>query len=126
MIRRNSIYGTEDRIVLQVGSKYTLLGFSNEVKPRIIVPSLSLDLPSLFSTHLQTDPKTRRVIIVESIDMPLALKQSLARVLFGPRLQVLSISFINSDVLALVSYSDHSYISSFRQLLGKELGWWLI
>jgi actin-related protein 10 len=36
--RRHSIYGTEDRIVLDIGSLYLKCGFSGESQPRYIIP----------------------------------------------------------------------------------------
>lgn len=54
-MRRSSIYGTEDRIVLQMGSKFLLIGFSNEMIPRAMVPAPETPeaLVELFSTYLQ-------------------------------------------------------------------------
>ena len=37
--RRHSIYGTEDRVVLDIGSLYIKCGFSGESHPRHIVPT---------------------------------------------------------------------------------------
>ncbi|CEI96780.1 hypothetical protein RMCBS344292_10934 [Rhizopus microsporus] len=39
--RRHSIYGTEDRVVLDIGSLYIKCGFSGESSPRHIVPTWS-------------------------------------------------------------------------------------
>lgn len=39
--RRHSIYGTEDRVVLDIGSLYIKCGFSGESHPRHIVPTWS-------------------------------------------------------------------------------------
>ncbi|KAI7904381.1 actin family [Cokeromyces recurvatus] len=39
--RRHSIYGTEDRVVLDIGSLYIKVGFSGESAPRHIVPTWS-------------------------------------------------------------------------------------
>lgn len=44
--RRHSLFGTEDRIVLDIGSKYSKFGFSGEPRPRAIVPSVSFSQPS--------------------------------------------------------------------------------
>ncbi|KAJ3088322.1 hypothetical protein HK102_009040 [Quaeritorhiza haematococci] len=38
ILRRHSIYGTEDRIVLDIGSLFIKCGFSGEPKPRHIIP----------------------------------------------------------------------------------------
>lgn len=37
--RRHSIYGTEDRVVLDIGSLYIKCGFSGESSPRHLVPT---------------------------------------------------------------------------------------
>lgn len=39
--RRHSIYGTEDRVVLDIGSLYIKCGFSGESHPRHIIPTWS-------------------------------------------------------------------------------------
>lgn len=39
--RRHSIYGTEDRVVLDIGSLYIKCGFSGEPSPRHLVPTWS-------------------------------------------------------------------------------------
>ncbi|KAI8968500.1 hypothetical protein BDF20DRAFT_896733 [Mycotypha africana] len=39
--RRHSIYGTEDRVVLDIGSLYIKCGFSGESVPRHLVPTWS-------------------------------------------------------------------------------------
>ncbi|KAI8880771.1 hypothetical protein K501DRAFT_190575 [Backusella circina FSU 941] len=39
--RRHSIYGTEDRVVLDIGSLYIKCGFSGESAPRHSVPTWS-------------------------------------------------------------------------------------
>ncbi|CAO3646643.1 unnamed protein product [Cunninghamella echinulata] len=39
--RRHSIYGTEDRVVLDIGSLYIKCGFSGESYPRHLVPAWS-------------------------------------------------------------------------------------
>lgn len=39
--RRHSIYGTEDRVVLDIGSLYIKCGFSGESHPRHLVPTWS-------------------------------------------------------------------------------------
>ncbi|KAN0060131.1 hypothetical protein ACQY0O_008105 [Thecaphora frezii] len=44
--KRHSLFGTEDRIVLDIGSRVSKFGFSGEEKPRIIVESVPLAQPS--------------------------------------------------------------------------------
>ncbi len=44
--RRHSLFGTEDRVVLDIGSRYSKFGFSGEPRPRAIVPSVSFSQPS--------------------------------------------------------------------------------
>lgn len=39
-IRRHSLFGTDDRVVLDIGSRVTKIGFSGEARPRAIFWSL--------------------------------------------------------------------------------------
>ncbi|KAF9427042.1 hypothetical protein BGZ94_005570 [Podila epigama] len=54
------------------------------------------------NSYLLTDPKQRKVIICESPLAPIALKQTIAKVLFD-KLQVPSVSFTPSHLLALLT-----------------------
>ncbi|KAJ3216489.1 hypothetical protein HK099_005851 [Clydaea vesicula] len=123
MYRRNSIYGNEDRIILDIGSRFVKAGFSGEPKPRVIKASspsnitpdlfyLNLQeaedlefnlgqlLRTIFHSHLLTDPKQRKVLICESVYLPLELKKLITSVLFW-NLQVPSVTFLSSSILAL-------------------------
>ncbi|KDQ16509.1 hypothetical protein BOTBODRAFT_30843 [Botryobasidium botryosum FD-172 SS1] len=122
--RRHSLYGTEDRIILDPGSRVWKVGFSGEGKPRVILcvaPKGSLKrsdkreeeekmlehrtqdrLRSVFSDSLLTDPKLRKVIVVEHPLMPLHVEEKLARILFR-NIQVPSLSFAPSHLLALLA-----------------------
>ncbi|SJX65902.1 related to ACT1-Actin [Sporisorium reilianum f. sp. reilianum] len=51
--RRHSLFGTEDRIVLDIGSRYSKFGFSGEPRPRAIVRSVSFAQPS--TSYLRLD-----------------------------------------------------------------------
>ncbi|KAM0754774.1 actin-like ATPase domain-containing protein [Meredithblackwellia eburnea MCA 4105] len=137
---RHSLYGTEDRIVLDLGSRIWKIGFSGEPAPRECISMLdivtsqdgqgvsvapiglwSLDkgdvgelewdireerlkraLREVWFNTLMTDPKTRKVIVVENPLLSTKVKEMITRVLFG-NLQVLSISFANSHVLSLMA-----------------------
>ncbi|KAL4258600.1 actin family protein [Pleurotus pulmonarius] len=128
--RRHALYGTEDRIVIDPGSRIWKVGFSGEGKPRdvfyadgatgdalwgldratdpvqraeedtILQVKLEARLRSVFHDSLLTDPKSRKVILVEHPFLPLHIKDILARVLFQ-NLQVPSISFASSHLLSL-------------------------
>ncbi|KAI0833618.1 actin-domain-containing protein [Trametes gibbosa] len=130
--RRHSLYGTEDRIILDPGSRLWKVGFSGEGKPRdvflaegqtgrslwtlnrasklaereeedkILEAKLQACLRSVFHNSLLTDPKSRKVILVEHPLLPLHIKEIIARVLFN-NLQVPSISFASSHLLALLA-----------------------
>ncbi|KAH9945081.1 actin-domain-containing protein [Epithele typhae] len=130
--RRHSLYGTEDRIILDPGSRVWKVGFSGEGKPRdvfcaggesghalwtlnralktaereeedrILEAKLEGCLRSVFHNSLLTDPKSRKVILVEHPLLPLHLKEIMARILFN-NLQVPSISFASSHLLALLA-----------------------
>ncbi|CDO68469.1 hypothetical protein BN946_scf184754.g3 [Trametes cinnabarina] len=130
--RRHSLYGTEDRIILDPGSRIWKVGFSGEGKPRdvflaepdtgrslwslnrapkpadraeedrVLEAKLQACLRSLFHNSLLTDPKSRKVILVEHPLLPIHIKEIIARVLFN-NLQVPSISFASSHLLALLA-----------------------
>ncbi|KAH8831626.1 fungal-specific actin related protein [Flagelloscypha sp. PMI_526] len=128
--RRHSLYGVEDRIVIDPGSRIWKVGFSGEGRPRDVLyatgaagpPLWSLSRASdpvereeedrilairiesimrnVFHNCLLTDPKARKVIIVEHPLMPMHVKDVLARTLFE-NLQVPSVSFATSHLLSL-------------------------
>ncbi|KAI0367989.1 actin-domain-containing protein, partial [Pilatotrama ljubarskyi] len=130
--RRHSLYGTEDRIILDPGSRVWKVGFSGEGKPRdvfladsesgrslwtlnraskpadrdeedrVLEAKLQACLRSVFHNSLLTDPKSRKVILVEHPLLPLHIKEIMARILFN-NLQVPSISFASSHLLALLA-----------------------
>ncbi|KAL0954360.1 hypothetical protein HGRIS_003353 [Hohenbuehelia grisea] len=128
--RRHSVYGTEDRVVIDPGSRIWKVGFSGEGKPRdvfyaggeagaplwglrratnpaqqmeedkLLEVQLERCLRSVFHNSLLTDPKSRKVIIVEHPFLPLHIKDAIARILFE-NLQAPSISFASSHLLSL-------------------------
>lgn len=129
--RRHSLYGVEDRVVIDPGSRIWKVGFSGEGRPRDVfyaaqgVSSLwtlrrAADaaeraeedrmleirvekcLRSVFHDSLLTDPKARKVIIVEHPLLPIYIKDTIARVLFE-NLQVPSVSFASSHLLSLLA-----------------------
>ncbi|KAF9960105.1 hypothetical protein BGZ72_007939 [Mortierella alpina] len=174
---KTSIYGIEERIVLDIGSCYLKCGFSGESRPRhfismflsedalddyqglnaarqqhfghecseicnektnntcreanpleyaelyeldmmrnnsrgqteqerlqILEERLSEYLYDVYFKYLLTDPKQRKVIICESPLAPLALKQTIAKVLFEKlQASVPSVSFTPSHLLALLT-----------------------
>ncbi|KAI5122924.1 hypothetical protein M0805_007602 [Coniferiporia weirii] len=129
--RRHSLYGTEDRIILDPGSRVWKAGFSGEGRPRdvffvengdqttlwgltraqgetereeedrMLRIKLQDRLRRVFHEILLTDPKSRKVIIVEHPLLPLHIKDMMASVLFD-NLQIPSLSFISSHLLALL------------------------
>ncbi|RXW16331.1 hypothetical protein EST38_g9526 [Candolleomyces aberdarensis] len=110
--RRHSLYGVEDRVVIDPGSRIWKVGFSGEGKPRdvfyttgqtgealwqlsrtsdpqdraegdrILEIRLQQCLRSVFHDSLLTDPKARKVIIVEGPLLPIYIKEMMARILF--------------------------------------------
>jgi actin-related protein 10 len=127
--RRHSLYGTEDRIVIDPGSRIWKVGFSGEGRPRdvffghgedgqalwglsratnqldreeedrMLQAKLQQTLRSVFHEYvsmnaswlderlmdyssLLTDPKSRRVIVIEHPLLPLCVKDLIARILF--------------------------------------------
>jgi actin-related protein len=57
---------------------------------------------ALISSHLKTDSKTRKVIILESTFMPDHIKQAIAKAFFD-NLRVPSLAFTSASVLALAA-----------------------
>ncbi|KZT01408.1 actin-domain-containing protein [Laetiporus sulphureus 93-53] len=130
--RRHSLYGTEDRIIIDPGSHIWKVGFSGEGKPRdaffaagqcgmslwtlsrsmkpaegeeeerMLEARLQTSLRRVFHHSLMTDPKSRKVILVEHPLLPMYLKEMIARLLFE-NLQVPSVSFASSHLLALLA-----------------------
>ncbi|GAA5952269.1 hypothetical protein JCM21900_000471 [Sporobolomyces salmonicolor] len=147
---RHSLYGTEDRVVLDLGSRVWKVGFSGETGPRgclswldagggggggggALALGLGRDgdgkageiwglgkgesgdeqwevreervtraLRDLWFDHLMTDPKTRKVLVVENPLLPTRVKEMIARVLFD-NLQVPSVNFASAPLLALMA-----------------------
>ncbi|KAK1222858.1 hypothetical protein PQX77_014280 [Marasmius sp. AFHP31] len=129
--RRHSLYGVEDRVVIDPGSRVWKVGFSGEGRPRdvfhattsvtslwtlrraadageraeedrMLEARIEKCLRSVFHDSLLTDPKARKVIIVEHPLLPIYIKETLARVLFE-NLQVPSVSFASSHLLSLLA-----------------------
>ncbi|KAF7986458.1 hypothetical protein HWV62_31233 [Athelia sp. TMB] len=129
--RRHSLYGTEDRVIIDPGSRIWKVGFSGEGRPRdvfyaadagtslwdlgrardmveraeqdrLLEVNLERCLRSVFHHSLLTDPKSRKVILVEHPLLPLYVKEMLARILFN-NLQIPSISFASSHLLSLLA-----------------------
>ncbi|KAG6865792.1 hypothetical protein C0991_011784 [Blastosporella zonata] len=110
--RRHSLYGVEDRVVIDPGSRIWKVGFSGEGRPRdvfltdkklggslwnlrratdlaeraedekLLEVNLQRCLRSVFHDSLLTDPKARKVILVEHPLLPLYIKDIIARILF--------------------------------------------
>jgi actin-related protein 10 len=125
------LYGTDDRVILDLGSQVWKAGFSSETSPRLVIsvcqlckpilgssdsiwnihasPSISLivdaiaiGLTRLFFNHLMIDPKQRKVILIENPLIPTSLRSEIAIVLFD-QLHVPSIAFTPSPVLSLMA-----------------------
>ncbi|GAA5988767.1 hypothetical protein JCM10908_006161 [Rhodotorula pacifica] len=129
---RHSLYGTEDRIVLDIGSSVIKAGFSGEPAPREcrrstsnnggadgevwslekseateeqwLVRELRLQrvIRSIWFENLLTDPRTRKVIVVENPLLSTRIKEMIAQILFD-NLQVPSLSFAPAPVLSLMA-----------------------
>ena len=54
--RRHSLYGTEDRVVIDPGSRIWKVGFSGEGKPRDVFYANTINSESLWSWSRATDP----------------------------------------------------------------------
>ncbi|KDR78976.1 hypothetical protein GALMADRAFT_63892 [Galerina marginata CBS 339.88] len=127
--RRHSLYGVEDRVVIDPGSRIWKVGFSGEGRPRdvflaggqggsafwklsramdpseraeedrLLEARLQDCLRAVFHDSLLADPKARKVILVENPLLPLYIKETIARILFEN--QVPSVSFACSHLLSL-------------------------
>ncbi|KAF5372771.1 hypothetical protein D9615_010125 [Tricholomella constricta] len=127
--RRHSLYGVEDRVIIDPGSRIWKVGFSGEGRPRdvflargksgaslwnlrratelaermeeekLLEVNLQTCLRSVFHDSLLTDPKARKVILVEHPLLPLYIKDIIARILFENH--VPSVSFASSHLLSL-------------------------
>ncbi|KAF8071805.1 fungal-specific actin related protein [Lyophyllum atratum] len=127
--RRHSLYGVEDRVIIDPGSRIWKVGFSGEGRPRdvflaggksgvslwnlrratdlaeraeeekLLEINLQTCLRSVFHDSLLTDPKARKVILVEHPLLPLYIKDIMARILFENH--VPSVSFAPSHLLSL-------------------------
>ncbi|BGP42625.1 hypothetical protein JCM10449v2_006637 [Rhodotorula kratochvilovae] len=140
---RHSLYGTEDRVVLDLGSSVWKVGFSGEPQPRACegvgrelareraraprgaraveeteLWGLEKGEPSeeewevrekrvkrllrrMWFENLMTDPKTRKVIVLENPLLPNRVKEMIARILFD-NLQIPAMSFASTPILALM------------------------
>ncbi|KWU45051.1 actin-like ATPase domain-containing protein, partial [Rhodotorula sp. JG-1b] len=127
---RHSLYGTEDRVVLDIGSSFIKAGFSGEPAPRECRRMTGTDadgelwgleksepteeewlvreyrlrrvIRSIWFENLLIDPRTRKIIVVENPLLSTRIKEMIARVLFD-NLQVPSLSFASAPVLALMA-----------------------
>ncbi|KII85085.1 hypothetical protein PLICRDRAFT_116486 [Plicaturopsis crispa FD-325 SS-3] len=130
--RRHSLYGVEDRIIIDPGSRIWKVGFSGEGRPRdvfcpdrkagaalwrlgrasdqveraeedrLLAVKLEKYLRAVFHESLLTVPNSRKIILVEHPLLPLYIKEIFARILFD-NLQVPSISFACSHLLSLLA-----------------------
>lgn len=73
-----------------------------EEDERLLEARLKHRLRSIFNDSLLTDPKSRKILLVEHPLLPLYVKEIIARILFN-NLQVPSVSFLPSSLLALLA-----------------------
>ncbi|KAF9042016.1 actin-like ATPase domain-containing protein [Hymenopellis radicata] len=110
--RRHSLYGVEDRVIIDPGSRIWKNGAplwklnratnpaEREEEDRMLEINLERTLRSVFHDSLLTDPKARKVILVEHPLLPLYIKEMMTKILFE-NLLVPSVSFASSHLLAL-------------------------
>lgn len=123
---RHSLYGTDDRVVLDLGSCTWKAGFSSETRPRVVISvhelcgcdtlwnlsnastsavaedAIAHGLRRLFFEFLMIDPKMRKVLLIEPALVPIDVRSRIAVVLFD-QLHVPSICFTSSPVLVLMA-----------------------
>jgi len=110
--RKYSLYGSEDRVVLDLGSKYWKYGFSGEATPRGVLDVSSLSCASeclwdmncstwslareleiqaviqrgirqIILRALMVDPKQRKIVVLENPLLPIRIKNMIVSVLFN-------------------------------------------
>ncbi|KAK7682630.1 hypothetical protein QCA50_014430 [Cerrena zonata] len=91
--RREEPFGRLNRAITTEG---------REEENRLLEARLQICLRSVFHDSLLTDPKSRKVIIIEHPLLPLHIKEMMSKILFN-NLQVPSISFASSHLLALLA-----------------------
>jgi len=121
------VLSEKQAFVLDLGARYTKFGFAGEASPRCIVRSevkcpksgkirqvlnftdkedlyaLLVDfLHILFFKHVQLSPKERRVVVVESVLCPTAVRDTLAKVLFQ-HFEVCSLLLVPSHLVSLAT-----------------------
>ncbi|TIA90908.1 hypothetical protein E3P89_02156 [Wallemia ichthyophaga] len=116
---RHSVYGTESKIVIDPGSRVIKVGFSGEASPResitVEVEGGLWDLNGvqnelglldafreIYYTHLQVDPKQRRVIILENDLLSTPVRRAIMGALFTS-MQVTAVSFTPATLAALMA-----------------------
>ena len=124
MRSRLSLYGTEDRIVLALGSKFWYWGFSSEPQPRGLInfrknlwnlspltsheireelkANIQSQLRKIFYQELMIDSKNRKIILTENFFLPIFIKEMVTEILFN-NLNVLNVSWCDNALLSLLS-----------------------
>ncbi|KAI8901994.1 hypothetical protein BC833DRAFT_547514 [Globomyces pollinis-pini] len=113
LLRKASFYGSEDRVIIEIGTLLTKLGYSGELNPRHILktPDLStLDsiyqfIKFIHQILIVNDERTRKVIFVESVHLNLIDKRNWLDALLL-KFNFNSVSFIPSCNLALMVFAQ--------------------
>jgi len=115
-------------IVLEIGSKFTKIGFSGEAGPRAIVHT-PIDFENsnndeigefllwIYNIHLQISPRERRLLFVDKINEKSTFRENLTKIALK-RLAVPGVVFLSRPVAAVTT----SGISS-NSGLSVNLGW---
>lgn len=132
------MYSTQDRVILDLGARFTRAGFSGEPFPRCSIDATSKSdtevfwedgawdgglvedrleraLREVYSTYLLIDSKTRKVLISEETLLGYRIKEGICRVMFT-YFQVPSVTFLSSHVLALAA-------TGLRTGIVIDIGW---
>lgn len=128
--KRYAFYGNDDRVLLDVGSKYIKYGFTSEAAPRGVLDLSTCGAPAsglwslqtrwdartvkettnilqkalrrLLQLDLMLDARSRKIVLVEHPLWPRQIKSILANILFN-NLQVPSLSTVPSHLSALLA-----------------------
>lgn len=109
MLRKTSFYGSDDKLVIDMGSKFIKYGLSGEPTPRFIIPATDLetDINEIRKSTIIFDEKQRDVVLCENADLNLHTKAKIMDLLLN-RHSFQSVTWIPSPLLALIALGSRN------------------